>query len=246
MSRYFRKPMKGYSKDVWNPDVDGNINIPIKLVLRSVTTKGKKLLFNFDNLHFVSSLGLEGHYSYKPEKHSGLILVFEDILVYYSDTRKFGEFIVALPHQLSEILKNVGPDYMLGEVPFELFYSTIRNIKYSNKEIVWFLMDQSIFSGVGNYIKTDALFLSKISPYRLLHSLSDYEIQSIYNAISNVMITSYQSRGATIKSYKDIDGNIGTYIHPCYGRKFTDEGYPIITCTLSDKRTTHWCSVIQK
>ncbi len=245
MSRYFTKPLKGYNSDSWIPDIDGCINIPINLILRSVTKKGKKLIFNFDTLHFISSLGMEGHWSYIPEKHSGLVLVFEDVIIYYSDARHFGEFIMALPFQLPEILKAVGPDYLLNEVPFELFYSTIRKSKYSHKEIVWFLMDQSIFSCLGNYGKSNSLYLAKVSPYRILISLSDFEIQSLYNAIMNVLISAYQCRGATIKSYKDIDGNIGTYIHPCYGRKLTDEGYPIITCTLSDKRTTHWCPTVQ-
>ena len=96
------------------------------------------------------------------------------------------------------------------------------------------------------YIKCDALYLAKISPYRILSSLTNQDLFNLYHAIINVMTQSYEAKGKTIATYKNIDGSLGTYNCYCYGRKTDDFGYPIITCTLSDKRTTHWCPNIQK
>ena len=45
------------------------------------------------------------------------------------------------------------------------------------------LMNQKIFAGIGNYIKNDALYLSKISPYRKVNTLSDQEKKTLYDKI---------------------------------------------------------------
>lgn len=47
---------------------------------------------------------------------------------------------------------------------FELFAN-----KYPNKEICQLLIDQSFVCGIGNYLRSDILYLSKIYPYKKLH-----------------------------------------------------------------------------
>jgi len=50
----------------------------------------------------------------------------------------------------------------------------------------------------------------------------------------------------SIKTYHDMDGIKGDYEHVCYGRKFSVDRVSVVTCILSDKRTTHWAPEIQK
>ena len=42
-------------------------------------------------------------------------------------------------------------------------------------------MNQQLISGVGNYIKCEALFLSKLSPHRILSSLNLNELKLLFN-----------------------------------------------------------------
>jgi formamidopyrimidine-DNA glycosylase len=244
-SRYFKSPFKGYSRELWiaqNELIYFSIG---KCILR-VTNRGKKILFHFEDFCFVSSLGLEGHWSWKEEKHSGIVLQFDDFNLYYTDTRHFGEFGIFTYCQLPEVLKNVGPEYLKNEVTFELFHQRLTSSKYASKEIVWFLMKQEIFSGCGNYVKADALFRARISPYRKIGSLSTEEIFLIYSAVMETLQDSYNHQGLSIRTYRKMDGLKGTYSHCCYNQKESPEGYPILKNTLSDKRTTYWCPMLQK
>jgi formamidopyrimidine-DNA glycosylase len=108
-------------------------------------------------------------------------------------------------------------------------------------------MDQSIFSGVGNYIRAEALYLAKLAPKRLANSLSKDEINLLCQSIVEVMETSYKYQGATLLTYKDSYGNEGKYssLFKVYGRKTDDLGNKIIKETSSEGRTIHWCPAIQ-
>ena len=80
------------------------------------------------------------------------------------------------------------------------------------------LMDQSVIAGVGNYIKSDSLWLAGISPKRTAEELSDLELSALNRSIKHVMKESYQAGGATIDTYKDFNGENGE--NDDYGRKF--------------------------
>jgi len=239
-SKYFNKPIKGFSSENWIP-IDGWVTVPINMKCLNIDSKGKKIGFFFDEYCFIFSLGLEGSFRLTPANNTGLIIEFDHQKLYYDDSRRFGNFYLIHRNQLPEIMKDVGPDYLRGEVSLELFVNVIRTNKISHHEVGWFLMQQKYLAGVGNYIRNDAMYLAQISPYRLLSSLSDNDLLNLYYSIMKVMTESYTSQGKTIATYKNIDGALGGYINYCYGRKIDNNGNPIITCTLNDKRTTHWC-----
>jgi len=243
-SKYFKTPLKGFSKSDWVPQ-NGFIVIPINKVCVCVDAKGKKIGIFFEDICFIFSLGLEGSFRLTPGNNTGLAIEFENRMIYYDDSRRFGNFYLIHRNQLPEIMKDVGPDYLKGEVSLELFVNVIHNPKLALKQICWFLMEQKYLSGNGNYIKADALYLACISPYRLLSSLSDQDLINLYNAILKVTLESYHAKGKTIATYRNIDGSPGLYVNCCYGLSNDINGYPIVTCTLSDKRTTHWCPTLQ-
>ena len=109
-------------------------------------------------------------------------------------------------------------------------------------------MDQSVVSGVGNYVKAEGLYLSKISPHRVVESLSDRELHNLNVAIRSVPVNSFESGGATIKSYTDFFGNVGaaTQRFAVYGQETDPEGRQIIKEKTRDGRTTHWVPDVQK
>lgn len=52
-------------------------------------------------------------------------------------------------------------------------------LKYPDEEIADVLLDQTIFSGIGNIIKNEVLFIEKISPFRKIHELSLAKLRKI-------------------------------------------------------------------
>ena len=108
-------------------------------------------------------------------------------------------------------------------------------------------MDQSVVSGVGNYVKAEALYLSKISPHRLVSSLTDIDLQNLNLATRSVLVNSFESGGATIQSYRSFYGEVGdaTQRFAVYGRKTDPEGREIIKEQTKDGRTTHWVPQVQ-
>lgn len=243
-SKYWNKPKSEYEN--LSVENDGYKHVIIERKINYVDAYGKKILFVMDDILFISSCGMEGHWLWEPSNNTGIIVCCDGVNAFFDDSRHFGDFRI-IPHsQYSDIMKNVGKDYLRDEVSFEMFRDTIRQTKLLQKEICWFLMEQKFFSGVGNYIKADSLFLSRIAPNRLISTLSDDDLVNLYNAIMYVINQSYHCRGLSIFTYKDPSGRMGTYNHICYKRESSPEGFPIITSEFSDKRTTHWCPDIQK
>lgn len=69
----------------------------------------------------------------------------------------------------------------------DVFYEKLRNRK---KNICAALLDQKLFVGIGNYIKNDALFLSRISPFRKCNELTKHQLYLLHK---NILVISFSS-----------------------------------------------------
>jgi formamidopyrimidine-DNA glycosylase len=117
----------------------------------------------------------------------------------------------------------------------------------SNKPIGQLLMDQSLFAGVGNYIRAEALYQAKMSPWRLGNQLTEDDLKALYEAIVSVMKESYDHQGATILTYKNAYGEEGKHssYFKVYGQSKDPLGNIIKKEDTPDKRTIHWCPAVQ-
>lgn len=52
-------------------------------------------------------------------------------------------------------------------------------------------MNQKVISGIGNYLRADTLYHSKISPFRKVKNLTDKELEDIYNSLRLISWTLY-------------------------------------------------------
>lgn len=105
------------------------------------------------------------------------------IKLYYYDSLSFGTLKVVNNKKDLEIkLKSIGPDILDKDTTFDVFLHQINKIKNKQKEkaIGLILMNQKIISGIGNYLRSDILWLSKISPFRKICDLSIKELSLIY------------------------------------------------------------------
>ena len=222
-------------------------SLPLKIIGAGV--HGKFIYWLCDNETFIySTLGMTGTWQSKKKKHTRIEFKFSDgSTVYYNDQRNFGTIKVVKGKQnLIDKLTTMGPDMLAEDVSDEKFISILR--KKSNWGITKAIMDQSIIAGVGNYVKSDALWLAKVNPHRLVGDLSDGELAIINRSIKSVLRESYESGGATIKSYTGFEDDEGEYTRRflVYSQDLDPDGYEVKREETADKRTTHWVPEVQK
>lgn len=228
----------------------------LPLRINQITTKGKKIIFHLDDeVYLISSLMMEGKWTWtKNLKHSDLSLNLTKWLnrrvllhkcLYFNDSRHFGTLEIILgKNQLNDRLKSVGPDLLSDDITFDQYYAKIKNKRLSNKKIGSFLMDQKYFSGIGNYLRAEILYATKISPHRLLSQLCDDEIRLLLETSKEIIRSAYDSHGFTLATYWDPHGRKGNFSVKIYGKSEDPYGNQVITETL-DQRTVHWVPQIQ-
>lgn len=223
------------------------INIVKPLKITDVNVKGKFMYWSFDNgWHMFLTFGMTGQVSPTAGKHVCLQIQLIDDQgnlsdIFFNDPRHFGTVKFASSQDLQEKLDELGWD------PFTPFSNKknfiINSLRGSSKSICEDLMNQKIFSGVGNYIRAEALYDSEISPWTPSRSLSETKVIKLCESIVAVMEESYSHQGATISTYKDAYGAEGKYTScfKVYGKKIDSNGYKIIKEKCADGRTIHWC-----
>jgi len=222
------------------------------LTIEEISCKGKFIYWKLsDNSSIISTLGMSGSWQFHPTKHSGLkfdiLMNHQGIdlkeVIYFNDVRHFGTVKRISEGELQKKLLEIGPD-MLSNPPNQKEFNQI--IK-QNKTLPEILMNQKNISGVGNYVKAEALFRAKLNPHRLGSSLSEDELILLKESIENVLQESYNLQGASLMTYSDADGNRGGFedFLQVYG-KIQVDGKKIVKEDTLDKRTTWWCPEIQK
>lgn len=214
-----------------------------------VQVKGKFMYWSFNTRQYMfSTFGMSGQWAQTAGKHPCFGFYFEDeSQMHFNDPRHFGT--IKFTNKQTDLIDKLNS---LGWDPFTELTDQYLNFIYnsfqkSNKNIAHLLLDQSIFAGVGNYIRAEALYLAKLAPNKLAKLLTKDEINKLCQAIVEVMQNSYKYQGATLYTYKDSYGNEGKYSSQfkVYGRKTDDFGNKIIKETSSEGRTIHWCPAVQ-
>jgi len=196
-------------------------NLPIKLL--DVKTKGKFLYMVFDNNYFIfSTLGLSGGWTFLDNKtnkyrhptileyvgkenmdsylnsalnHLNVEFKTKEGSIYFYDTLSFGTLkVIKDEKELNKKLNTIGPDIMDETTTIDLFKE--RLMKKEKQEIGIALMNQKLISGVGNYLRADILWLSKISPFRKVNKLSDNEFKLIYHNVKVLTWGDYDKKYA--------------------------------------------------
>ena len=221
--------------------------MPIKI--KEVKCHGKFIWFNFNDECFLySTLGMTGHWGPNIKTHSRVSINFKDgSKAYYTDVRNFGTLkFVFSKKELDDKIKTLGPDMLSQDVSFKTFKDRIA--KKPNWSLAKTIMSQSVISGVGNYVKAEALWRAKLSPYRKISSLSDLEIMILNSKIKSVLRDSYKNGGATIKNYQSFDNTKGNYSRrfAVYNQSKDPNGFRVVKQKTDDGRTTHWVPEIQK
>jgi len=199
-----------------------------------VGRRAKLLIFNLSGGNsFVVHLRMSGRFT------SGRELRF-------AEARLFGyaQFF-ADQAGLDGVLAQYGPE-PLDDLDFPTFYQALQRTRRAVKVA---LLDQHLFSGIGNIYANDALWMAKIHPQRPARSLTEEEAADLFAAIEDVLREGLEAKGASDQWYRDAHGKKGSYQEhfKVYGRK----GQPCNRCGTPIERIvvggrgTFFCSHCQ-
>lgn len=157
---------------------------------------GKQLFVQTDGgvwltIHFgmTGSLFFFHQLTQKPS-HCRLLITFcDNDYLCFDDQRLFGR--VGIVQDVDSFIKKhqLGPDVLT--LNKQRFVSIVQNQKTSIKTV---LMKQELFAGIGNEYSDEILFQARINPSVLASSLSDEQIEKIFQKMSFVLATATESR----------------------------------------------------
>ena len=247
--------------------------LPLKVI--DIKTKGKFLYFILEkNFYIFSTLGLSGGWTYLSNSSSEYELpllvnyIKTDIVnsykkrslnhlniefqtdkgsIYFYDTLSFGTLkVVNNINDLNKKLRSIGPDIMDENTTFEIFRNNISKLSQLDKPIGNILLNQKLVSGIGNYLRSDILWLSKISPFRKLKDLTFNELKLIYKNTKFLIWSEYNyNKGIKLGYIKNNDKIAKNYNRNffIYNQKNDIYGNPVSKNYLekgNTQRYIHW------
>jgi len=223
-----------------------------------VAAKGKLIYATFDNgFTMLSTLGLQGTWSTSGGYHTRITIRIRDQhqnekKIFYNDTINYGtiKFIKTNP-QLQTKLNTLGPDVVnASQAPDGYGECTIAWwLDLCKRKGEWtypkLLMKQNYLSGVGNYLKAEALYQSHSSPLLQIKNYSLERQQAVLDAVLDVVRRSYGWRAHQAKLPGHLQP-VPEYRHRVYGRRVDFEGNRVEKTETDDGRTTYWVPTMQE
>ena len=216
-----------------------------------IKRRGKFLMFELNDYYLLSHLRMEGKFFIDGDitKHDHVIFHFNDGILKYNDTRKFGRMYLIKKEKVYE----EKPLCDLGLEPWDdsLNSNYLLN-KYKNKRIPikTILLDQSIVVGIGNIYADEILFKSRINPLKRGNELNKKECDDIIKYTKEILSDAIKLGGTTIKSYESSRGVHGKFqnhllIHNHENDKCVN-CKKIIKKIKVNGRSTYYCPNCQK
>ena len=200
--------------------------LPLKLL--NVKTKGKFIYWELEKgFYLLNTLGLSGGWAYQKNttaqyqmpklleyidkskievyllrstEHINVEFIFGHEKLVFFDMLSFGTLkIIKNYNTLQSKLNTIGPDIMDESTTLEIFKSKIKSNSNLNKSIGVVLLNQKLISGVGNYIRADALWLAKVNPFKTIKKITDDEIKKLYHSLKIITWGNY-NRNFAIKN----------------------------------------------
>lgn len=156
--------------------------------LKAADAHGKHLLVDFDDdrtLHV--HLGLYGKWTFgkgeAPEARGQVRLRIQGTEA-YADLRGPTACEILTPDQVTALIGRIGPDPIRKDADPERAWTRISR---SRAPIGGLLMDQSVFAGVGNIYRAEALYRAGMDPYRAGREVSRAEFDALWGDLVVLM-----------------------------------------------------------
>jgi formamidopyrimidine-DNA glycosylase len=166
--------------------------------------------------------------------------------------RKFATVRVLDKKELTEVkeFSLLGPEPLEKSFSIEILKKQL--LRKPNGKIKQVLMNQNVISGIGNIYSDEILWASSISPLRLVKTLSQKDLKTLFKNTKIILKRGIDFRGDSMSDYRQIDGSRGAFQnqHHAYrltGKKCSKPGCGgIIKRAVIGGRSAHFCSVHQK
>lgn len=219
--------------------------------------RGKYLIFHLENhLDLVAHLRMTGRLIYYSDadiamaKHTSVIFDFASGgNLRFEDVRKFGTLDLVTSGEYEQIkgLHSLGVEPLSEAFTVDHLQNLIQDRRTKIKGL---LLDQTKIAGLGNIYADESLFMARIHPERPANSLSSSEVQSLHQAIKDVLQDAILGQGTTLRDYRTGYGREGSFQNKLqiYGKK--GEKCPRCGVDLEYKkvagRTSHFCPACQR
>lgn len=120
------------------------------------------------------------------------------------DPRLLGHILLRKEYKDLDFIKRLGPE--IFSLKPEDFKEKVKERKGNIKALI---MNQNFLAGLGNIYAQEALFLAGIDPRRSASSLSEQEINLLYQKIKAVLKEAIKHRGSSVDDYRDTEGKKG-------------------------------------
>jgi endonuclease-8 len=228
--------------------------------VKRVDTKGKAMLIRFDNGYTIYSHNqlygkwyIRAAYSYPKtnrqlrlalhnEKYSALLYSASDIEVLRDEEVPLHPFV-----------SRVGPDILSENVTEQYLKERFLQKEFKGRRWSSLLLDQGFIGGVGNYLRSEILFVAGIHPNKRPIECTDEELRQAAHAVKKLMIQSYETRGITndlqlVEKLKKQGEKRSSYRHWVFDREGEAcriDGTDIVKI-IAGSRRLYYCPTCQK
>lgn len=124
----------------------------------------------------------------------------------YTDIRRFGKIRILRDGAGAPQLGSLGLDPL--EASEKEFCAKLAARRARIKAL---LLDQHVFSGMGNIYTDESLWRARIHPKRIGANLKRDELRRLYRVVRTVLSEAIRLRGSSISDYVDSDGHPGEF-----------------------------------
>jgi len=216
-----------------------------------VTKKGKVIFMHFGPWCLISKLGMTGTWYMpgdEPTWHrpvACIVLEFGQERLIFSDIRNYGTLTVTEDKSVIEHeINKLAPDIVSEGTTYREIESRIMTKVFGSRPNTALMEDilvdqKALFSGVGNYLKSEILYESRISPLRMAKDVSMEEWKTIFRVCKRTI-----KRMMRAIDTQDLDA----YEHAMkvYMKKKDPLGNAIHVHTTKAGRSTFWVPSLQK
>ena len=209
------------------------------------------MIWKTDRDAIIMHLGMSGRLriNSKPDKHDHLVLCTDhDDRIAFNDPRRFG-WISLISDSCDYITHKSLAD--LGPEPWVLTVDDFKaHERRRSRTLKSALLDQTLVAGIGNIYASEALHLSKLSPYQPSTKLRRKEIRRLIRAICVTLDAAIVAGGSTLRDYRQVGGEIGYFQHSW--RVYGQDGKACPACrekiikTSLSGRATYFCPRCQR
>ena len=248
-----------FLKKTQTPDGYHGFKSELPLKCLEVKSKGKFIYFVFEKGWYLMCrlLMSGGWYLDKAPKHNHCQMIYKkkesdpdskSDSIWFVDPRHFGTLKWTNDITvLEKILNDIGPDLLNQKITESEYLEKMKNKQNGKKKISVVMMNQSVFSGIGNYLKSEILYEAKVAPNSVINNIPEDILLNIFKITLEKIKRSYKAGGASIRDYSDIKGTDGNYSFnfAVYQKKKDPIGNKVIMEKTKDGRTSHWVPELQ-